>query len=112
MKKALCLSFVALGTMAFAASNTYKVNVLQDSVIEGKALKAGQYKVSIENGNAVFTAGKELITVPAREETQPNKVSSTEMIYTDGTNLQEIRVGGTHTKIKFDGGAAQMHSGS
>ena len=111
MKKALVLSFVALATSAFAASGSYKVNVLQDSVIEGKAIKAGQYKVSVENGNAVFTSGKNTIAVPAREETQSNKVSTTEMIYSDSTNLQEIRVGGTHTKITFTD-ASSMHSGS
>lgn len=112
MRKAALLSFVALATTAFAASSsTFKVNVLQDSVIGGKTLKAGQYKLSVENGNAVFKAGKDSIAVPAREETQANKVAATEMIYTDGSKLQEIRVGGTHTKITFQA-PESMHSGS
>lgn len=110
MKKALLGSFVALGTLAFAASGTIKVNIFQDSVIEGKALKAGQYKLSMENGNAVLTAGKQSVSVPAREETEPNKISSTQLIFTDSTNLQAIRVGGTNTKIVFDS-AAPARSG-
>ena len=110
MKKVALLSFVALATTAFAANDTFKVNVLQDSMIAGKTLKAGEYKISVENGNAIFKQGKESIEVPAREETQPNKISSTVMQYQDGTNLQEIRVGGTHTKIVFNS-AAPMRSG-
>jgi hypothetical protein len=109
MKKVI-VSFVALGTLAFAASSTFKVNLLQDSTIEGKAIKAGEYKVSVENGNAIFKQGKDMIEVPAHEETQTNKVSSTVLQYQNGTNLQEIRLGGTHTRIVFDG-SGSMHSG-
>ena len=104
MKKVLLSSFVALGTVAFAASGTVKVNIFQDSVIEGKTVKAGQYKLSMENGNAVLTAGKQSVSVPAREETVPNKISSTQLIFTNNTTLQEIRLGGTNTKIVFDNG--------
>lgn len=109
MKKVV-LSFVALGTLAFAANDTFKVNLLQDSVIEGKALKAGEYKLSFENGTAVFKQGKEAVEVPARQENQASKVSTTVLQYQDGTNLQEIRLGGTHTRIVFDNNSS-MHSG-
>jgi hypothetical protein len=110
MKKILLLGFAALGATAFAASNTFKVQVFQDSVVEGKTLKAGEYKLAIENGNAVISEGKESIHVPAREETEPNKISATELIYHDNTQLQEIRIGGTHTRIIFEG-ATPMNSG-
>ena len=110
MKKILVSSFVALGTLAFAANNSYKVNVFQDSTIEGKTLKAGEYKLSMENGNVVFKQGKQSIEVPAREATQADKVSATELVYHDGSNLSEIRLGGTHTKLVFDS-SAPMHSG-
>jgi hypothetical protein len=39
---------------------------------------------------------------PAREETTPNKFANTQMVYTNN-NLQEIDIGGTHTKIVFTG---------
>jgi hypothetical protein len=110
MKKQLILGFVALGATAFAASNTFKVHIFKDSVIEGKTLKAGDYKLSIENGNAVIKMGGESIAVPAREETQPNKAASTELLYVGDTNLQAISVGGTRTRIVFDG-AASAHPG-
>ena len=104
------MSFVALGAAAFAAGNTVKVNLFQDSVIEGKTFKAGEYKISMENGNAVIKQGKESVEVPAREETDVRKFSSTELAYKDNTNLQEIRIGGTRTKIVFDA-TTPMHPG-
>jgi hypothetical protein len=110
MKKTLLLSFVVLGATAFASSNTFKMSITQNSVVEGKTLKAGDYKVSIENGNAVIKQGKDTIEVPAREETESNKYSSTSLVYQDEGKLSEVRFGGTHTKIVFEG-AAPMNSG-
>jgi hypothetical protein len=107
MKATLLLGFVALGTTAFAASgNALRVNIFQDSTVNGKALKAGDYKISMENGNAVIKQGKQSIEVPAREETETSKFARTELIYqADGKNLKEIDVAGTHTKIIFEGAA-------
>jgi len=110
VKKTLLLSFVVLGSMAFAAGNTVRVNLDRDSVIEGKTVRAGNYKISVENGNAVLSHGKESIQVPAREEAAPNKFPSTELTYKGTADLQEIDLGGTTTRIVFEG-AAPMNSG-
>jgi hypothetical protein len=108
MKTTLLLSFLVLGATAFAASKPFHISILQDSVIEGKTVKAGDYKVSVENGNAIFKQGKQTFEVPAKEVSDPNKVQNTELTYKDNTDLQEIRIGGTNTKIVFDGaGSAQ-----
>ena len=110
MKKTLLLSVVALAATAFAASNTFKMTLSQDSIVEGKTLKAGDYKVSLENGNAVIKQGKQTIEVPAREETDANKFPTTSLIYEDQGKLSEVRFGGTHTKILFEG-ASPMSAG-
>jgi hypothetical protein len=111
MNTKLLVGFLALGlTAAFGAKNSFKVNFLQDSIVEGKTVKAGTYKVAVENGNAVMKQGKESIEVPAHEITTPNKFESNELTYTNNTTLQDIAVGGTHTKIVFDG-AAPMRPG-
>jgi hypothetical protein len=110
MKKTLLLGLVALGATAFAASNTYKVNLFQDSVIEGKTFKAGDYKISMENGNAVIKQGKVSVEVPAREQTDAAKNSQTELTYDNQTDLKQISLGGTRTTIVFEG-ATPMHSG-
>jgi hypothetical protein len=110
MKKTLLAGFLTLGAMAFASGNTYKVNIYQDSVVEGKTLKAGEYRVSIENGNAVFKQGKASIEVPARVENESDKIANTMMTYKDSNELLDISVGGTHTKIVLEG-SAPMQTG-
>jgi hypothetical protein len=111
MKKTLLLSFVALGVTAFASSNnTFKMTLTQDSNVEGKTLKAGDYKVTFENGNATIKQGKEVIEVPAHEQSEAAKFPSTSLVYQNDGKLSEVRFGGTHTKIVFDGDAS-MPSG-
>ncbi|HEY1948568.1 MAG TPA: hypothetical protein VGG97_16280 [Bryobacteraceae bacterium] len=111
MTTKLLVGFLAIGiTAAFGAKNTFKVNFVQDSVVDGKTLKAGTYRIAVENGNALMKSGKDSIEVPAHEVTESNKFNSTELTYTDNTTLHEIGVGGTHTKIIF-GGAVPTHSG-
>jgi len=87
------------------ADSTYKVSLLQDSVIDGKPFKVGDYKITMQNGNAVIKQGKTVFEVPARVETEPRKAVSTEMTYNDQGVLKEIWVGGTHTKIVFEDNA-------
>jgi hypothetical protein len=106
MKKTIILGLIVFGTTAFAAKNSFKVDVLQDSMVEGKMLKAGEYKITVENGNAMLKNGKDVIEVPAKEVNDTNKVASTELTYKDNTNLQEIRIGGTNTKIVFESASA------
>lgn len=110
MRKTLLLGFVVFGVTAFAASNTFKVNLFQDSVIEGKTFKAGDYKISMENGNAVIKQGKVSVEVPAREQTGATKNPQTELTYENNTDLKEISVGGSRTTIVFEG-ATPTHSG-
>lgn len=108
MKKTLLSSFLLIAATGFAASNSYKVNIYQNSVIEGKTVKAGEYKVTLENGNAVLKQGKDMIEVPAHEVMGDVKVASNELVYQDNTNLKSIEIGGTNKKIVFEGaGSAQ-----
>lgn len=112
MKKTLLLSFMVFGAAAFASSDKpFKITLTQDSVVEGKTLKAGDYKVSFENGTAMIKQGKEVIQVPAREENNDAmKYESNSLVYQDDGKLSEVRIGGTHTKIVFEGDSS-MHAG-
>jgi hypothetical protein len=85
-----------------AAGLTYKVSLIDDSVIAGKQVKAGDYKVELKDNNtAVLMHGKQSIEVPAKAETVPTKYATTEIEYSSNNNVQEIHVGGTKTKIVF-----------
>ena len=111
MKKTLLLSFMVFGAAAFAASDKpFKITLTQDYIVEGKTLKAGDYKVSFENGTAMIKQGKDVIQVPAREENEAMKFDSNSLVYQDDGKLSEVRIGGTHTKIIFDGDSS-MHAG-
>jgi len=105
MLKKIFATFVTVGTMAaIAATGSYKVNLMQNSVLDGKQLKAGTYKVQVENNMAMLKRDNKTVQVPAREETASQKFNNTQMVYTNN-NLQEIDIGGTHTKIVFTGNA-------
>ncbi len=107
--KRILLSFITVGVMAASAAvGTYRVSLFQDSIVDGKQIKAGDYKVEMQNNRAILKHGKETIEVPAREETSPSKFSVTEVQYTNNNDLQEIRIGGTNTKIVFSAGNAPV----
>lgn len=112
MLNKLFLTFAAAGAItAFAASNTYKVDILENTVVEGKQVKAGTYKIEVENNVATLKRGKDTIQVPARTEAAPTKFDNTRLQYADNA-LHEIHVGGTSTKIVFEGGAPASSGGS
>ena len=97
----LTLSTAGLMTLG-AAGVTYKVTLLDNSVISGKQVKAGDYKVELKDNNtAVLLHGKQQIEVPAKAETSATRYSTTEIQYSNNNDLQEIRIGGTNTKIVF-----------
>ncbi|MFL6450394.1 MAG: hypothetical protein ACJ746_22340 [Bryobacteraceae bacterium] len=103
MLNRVALAFLTAGLMTMSAA-TYKVSLHQDAVIDGKQVKAGNYKIEVKDNNtAVLTQGKKTVEVPVKTETAQSKFSSTQVQYTDGNNLQEIRVGGTNTKLVFGG---------
>ncbi len=108
MSNKFVLTLLAAGAISLsAAAPTYKVSLLQNSIVEGKQLTAGDYKIEMKDSNtAVLKHGKQTIELPAREENAPQKFSSTEIQYTNNNDLQEIRIGGTNTKIVFEGAHA------
>jgi hypothetical protein len=106
------LIVAAVGAMtAFAGASTYKVSILEDTVVEGKQIKAGDYKVAVENNTAVLKHGKQTIEVPAHTEQTQVKYSNTQVQYVDNA-IHEIHVGGTTTKIVFGSGAGTAAGGS
>jgi hypothetical protein len=103
MLKKILASFVTMGAVAaMAATGTYKIDLMQNSILDGKQLKPGTYKVDVENNIATLRHGKTTVQAPAREETAQNKFQNTQMVYTNN-DLQEIDIGGSHTKIVFTG---------
>ena len=100
MKKLLfCLGTIALVT---AQAASYKVTLFQKSTVNGRELEAGDYKVEVKDKAVVLKRDKETIETAAHTETAANKYPRTSVRYS-GSNIKEICIGGTTTKIILDG---------
>ena len=96
---AVVFAIVALGV---AAAETYKVTLFQPTVVQGKELKPGQYKLDLKNNVLVIADGKESVETTVKVETSNQKFSTTSIRYAtaDGKfTIQEIRLGGTRTRL-------------
>jgi hypothetical protein len=98
----LSVGLLALGVMSMSAAS-YRFSLHQDVSVNGKALKSGDYKLEVKDNTAVLKRGKETVEVPVRTETASSKFNTTQVRYTDTNQLEEIRIGGTTTKLVFTG---------
>lgn len=104
MRQKLLLAFAIAG-LAVASAKTYTITLYQNSSINGTELKAGDYKVEVKDQKAVIKAGKVSVEAPVKVESEDKKFASTTVRYaTDGgkNSVQEIRLGGTNTKLVFN----------
>jgi hypothetical protein len=107
MKKTLvALAFLAFG-LAYAGS-TYNVDLYRPTVVNGTQFKAGECKVELHDNKLTFKQGKLSAETTVKVETNATKFPSTTVGYLgegSGNELQEIRLGGTTTKLLFEQGA-------
>jgi hypothetical protein len=97
----LVLGFASLAAATlFAAAGAYKVNILEDTTLAGKQIKAGDYKVEVEGNTATLKHGKTSVSFPAHTEQAASKYNNTQIQYVNNA-IHEIHVGGTNTKIVF-----------
>ena len=106
----VALGLLAVGVMSVSAAS-YRVSLHQEANIDGKALKPGEYKVEVKENTAVLKRGKESIEVPVRAENATSKYGATQVRYADNNKLEEIRIGGTKTKLVFGSNVASSRSG-
>jgi hypothetical protein len=101
MTRKLILLTVVLAAVALAG-NTYTITLFQPSQVAGTDLKAGEYRLTVDGGKAVIEKGKQKVEASVRMEDSEERFSSTSVRYaTDGGKfkVQEIRLGGTKTKL-------------
>ncbi|WP_321473754.1 hypothetical protein [uncultured Paludibaculum sp.] len=99
--------FVLFLTVALvcASAATYQVTLFQASTVAGHELKAGDYKLTVDNDKATIAKGKEKVEATVKVETSDTKYSATSIRYADDNGkmkVQEIRLGGTTTKLVFN----------
>jgi len=104
MKKIL-LSFATVALAVASAASSYHVTLFQPAVLNGTELKPGDYKVTIKENKAVLTSGKTSVEANVKQETAATKFNATTVRYSDAQGkyrVQEIRLGGTNTKLVFE----------
>jgi hypothetical protein len=102
--KQVLLTFATLALASGSAASSYKVTFFQPSIVAGKELKPGVYKVELKDSTAVISKGKESVEAPVKAESVDSKFSSTSVRYRNGDGkyrIEEIRIGGTSTKLVF-----------
>lgn len=98
MLKKFILSFTTVAVMVASAA-TYNVTLFQDSKINGKSLKPGEYRLEVKDNAVVLKSHKDVTEAAARTETNPTKFSGTAVLYNSKDEVTEIRLGGTTTKV-------------
>ncbi|HWC01018.1 MAG TPA: hypothetical protein VG672_30130 [Bryobacteraceae bacterium] len=108
MTRKLLLSLVVLGLSVVAAyAKSYSVTLVQPSLFGGTELKPGEYQVELQDQQVTIKSGKTKVSAPVKVETGDTRYNSTVVRYsnTDGKlAVQEIRLGGTKTKLVLEGG--------
>lgn len=105
-KFVLAFSILAL-VAAFAGSTAAvaHVTLTKPAVINGTALKAGDYRLLIGDGKVTFTIDKESHEVAAKIETGAKKFDVNQVQYDavgSQATIREICLGGTKTRIVFN----------
>jgi len=99
--KGLTIGFATLALGVASAATSYNVTFFEPVVVNGTTLKAGEYKVEINDNKATIKKGKAMAESPVKVETSEDKYSRTSVRLV-GTQVEEIRVGGTRTKLVFE----------
>ena len=101
MVKKSILAFATLALAVASAASSYSVTFYQPVVVNGQTLKAGDYKVQYNADKATIQQGKNVTEVPVKVETNTDKYAAT-TVRLNGTQIEEIRLGGTKTKLVFE----------
>lgn len=94
--------FFAVVALAICAGKTYTVKFFSPTTVGNTELKPGEYKVEIVDQNSIVLHGKGDTRTAVRTETVKEKFGDTAIRVdnADGkARLQEIRLGGTNTKL-------------
>ena len=94
------LGLALLAASVASAASSYKFTLPSDLFAGDVQLKAGDYTLSLEGKEAVFTKGKTVIRVPAIVDKNEKKFQETGLELS-GSKIQSIDLGGTNIMIKF-----------
>jgi len=100
--KGFTIGFATLAFAVASAATNYNVTFYEPVVINGTTLKPGEYKVEVNENKATLKKGKVVAESPVKVESNEAKYPTTSVRLAAGTQLEEIRVGGTRTRLVFE----------
>src|SRR5712671_1231476 len=105
MKKAFAVMFAIGISVAYAASS-YRVTLYQPTTVNGTQLKPGPVKLDLQGDKVVIKQGKTSAESNVTVQNGDRKFDASSVTYNAGSTdqVQEIRLGGTATKLLFDSG--------
>lgn len=101
----LMLSFGTLALAVASAASSYHFSIFEPSFVAGQELKPGDYKIEVNGDKALIKAGKQTVEAAVKVEDGTEKFPETSVRYANNNGkmtVQEIRLGGTHTKLVFN----------
>ena len=107
MKQFLAVASLALFSLTVVSAKSYNITVSSPSKVGTVQLKPGQYKLTVEGGNATFTEqtkSQKTYTTPVQVQEADKKFGDTRIISSkDGEfeKINEIDLGGSKTKLGF-----------
>jgi hypothetical protein len=104
MVKKILLGFASIALAVASAAGSYHVTFYQSVMINGSELKAGDYKLELKDKTAVLSQGKKVTEAPVTVQNDNQKYSRT-AVRLNGMQVEEIRLGGTNTRVVFDKGS-------
>jgi hypothetical protein len=103
MRKAL--PFFLVAGLAVASARSYTVNLFETAIVGSTELKPGEYKIEVNDQKAVIRKGKMQTESAVKVEEGETKFDTTVVRYVNSTDgkirIQEIRLGGTKTRLVF-----------
>jgi hypothetical protein len=108
MKKIVFI-FATLALAAASAAEKHTLQLFTPAVIGGQELKAGEYRMELNNNKLTIKDGKRVIEADVKVENEAKKFQSSAVRYTADKQVTEIRIGGTTTKVLLGSGASNAN---
>src|ERR1039457_6942542 len=99
------LPFFLVAGLAVASASSYTVKLFEPAMVGTTELKPGEYRIEVNDQKAVIRQGKVQAESPVKVDEGDTKFASTVVRYVNNADgkarIQEIRIGGTKTKLVF-----------
>jgi hypothetical protein len=99
------LPFFLVAGLAVASARSYTVSLFEAAMVGSTELKPGEYKIEVNDQKAVIRKGKVQTESQVKVEEGDTKFDTTVVRYVNNADgkprIQEIRIGGTKTKLVF-----------